>query len=133
MNEAQQAVLGRIAGGAETLILLTEGRLLEAQEALDAGKFGTALTRLDEARAKLAPLVSAAHSMNFEEGTRIIRARHLQEGMVMLNLGKVEDVQVETEDHGHEEPCVNVTIKVESADRPQSLSGDQEVLIRVEG
>lgn len=133
MNEAQTEVLVSIKDGAETLILLTEGRIMEAQEALAAGKFGTALTRLDEARAKLHPLVSASHSMNFERGTRIIRARHLQEGMVMTGLGTIEDVQIEEEDHGHEDACVNVTVKVESTERPQSLSGDQEVLIRVEG
>jgi hypothetical protein len=133
MNEAQQAVLGRIASGAETLIALTEGRIMEAQEALAAGKFGTALTRLDEARVKLTPLVTAAGHMNFDEGTRIIRARHLQEGMVMTGLGVIEEVRIEEEDHGHEDPCVNVTVKVESDERLQSLSGDQEVLIRVQG
>lgn len=131
MNDAQRAKLDRVRAGAETLVALTEGRILEAQAALVEGKFGTAMTRLREAQAKLSPLCDAVGSMAFEPGTSIIRARHLQEDMVLTGLGKIADLDIQTEDHGHEDECVTVVAKIEGQERPQQFGGDQEVLIRV--
>lgn len=131
MNDAQRGKLDQVRAGAETLVALTEGRILEAQAALVDGKFGTAMTRLQEAQAKLSPLVHAVSHMAFEEGTSIIRAKHLHEDMVLTGLGRIEDLDITTDDHGHEDPCITVVAKIEGQERPQQFGGDQEVLIRV--
>lgn len=131
MNDAQKVKLDGIRSGAETLTALAEGRILEAQEALASGNYRLALTRLDEARTKLVPVVQAINYMDFEPGTHIIRAKQLQEGMVLTGLGRIEDVDVTTDDHGHDEPCVNVIARIEDHPQPQQFGGDQEVVILV--
>lgn len=131
MNDKQAKRVKAMHDGAEQLIALAEGRIIEAQEALADADFALAMNRLGEARSKLQPLVEADNYMGGLQDTRIIRAKHLQEGMVMTGLGVVEELEIQADDHGHDKPCVNVVAKFSDYPQPQRYAGDQEVLIRV--
>lgn len=131
MNDKQAEKIHAMRDGAEQLVALAEGRIIEAQEALANGDFALAAGRLGEARSKLQPLVEADSYMGGLKDTRVIRAKHLQEGMVMTGLGRIEELDVSQDDHGHDKPCVSVTAKFSDHPNPQRYAGDQEVLIRV--
>lgn len=127
MDSKAVATLDQIAQGGQVLVALAQGRLAEAKDALDHGDFDRALDRLNEAAAKIQPLAFAQNNIGRFNGSMVVRARDLQEGMVLMGMGEVKRVDFEVPDCGSPEH-VAVAVDFESGAQ-QVWHADSELLL----
>lgn len=128
-GKSTTAMIEQIAKGAGYVTMLTRARIAEALDAFDEGDFANAMNRLDEARNKLSPLVSAQHYLgSFTDEVRVVRAKDLGNyvGCELYGAPKIESV--EALDHG-DHFCYQVTF--EGGDEPSKYRDEQELLIVV--
>lgn len=99
-EHSPRATLARIGHGGETLAALTLGRLREAGELVEQGRFSEGYDRLAEAVNKLHVLSVAENSLAQFADSMVVRAIDVQEGAVLAGWGEIVKKTVETEDHG---------------------------------
>lgn len=122
--------LEMIADGGRQLLLVARERLRDIEGALDAGRFEEAMGRAQELMGKLQPLASAEGYMAIFATTFVVRADHIEEGMVLHGLGKVTAVsRHEHPNAGGDGPCIHVALTCEDHEEPVEYHADRELVV----
>lgn len=117
----------QIGKGASYVVMLARVRMGEAMEAFDNGDFPMAMQRLDEARAKIGPLMNAQQYLgSFTDEIRVVRAKDLEQhvGHELYGISTIENVEV----HDHGDHCC-YTITCEGQEEPFHYRDEQELLV----
>lgn len=128
MDKTAAAQLDNIRQGAQNLILTVRHRINETLTALEEGEFVNALQRIDEARATLVQLSHAQAYLGVAHAARIIRARELETGMRLSQIGEI--TEIESVACGHENCPGHFRVKIADSD-PLSLEGDTTLYVEV--
>lgn len=127
--------LDQIREGGALLVATAISRLEECADAVRTGRFDKALGLLQEASNKIAPLASAQQTMGaHRDGTFTLRARDLQEGMNLVHVGTVGNVEIERErSPGSVDDIETVVVTLPDRDERLRFYGDQELMCWFEG
>lgn len=113
--------------GARAMVVIALDRLRESQDALQAGDFARASTRLSEASAKVNALFNAEQNIAAFAGKTALRARDIEKGMEIVGEGVVTVVENITE-HGDECPEAMFQFTLQDGDMRRAYA-DQEILV----
>lgn len=115
-----------IRQGGRNLLVAAQGRLIEAKQALEEGRFVAAASATASAFTKIDALADAQKALGEMSSRVIVKVKDVTEGMVIPEVGPIENVG----------PCacgadgcqkVELTIHGET----QRFLGDQEMLIQL--
>lgn len=126
MDSTAADTLDRIREGATYVVAVAHQRLAEAQEALGAGDFVLALTRVQEAMPRLQTLNTAQVQMSGWDDLEFIRARDLTVGHTVYAWDVVEEV--DSRPHPSRKDEIVVVAKGKLGDIKQ-WPGDTELII----
>lgn len=122
--------LDNIRAGGANVLLSARQRINEAVRALDDGEFLEAEERLTESAALVHLLAGSQKTLGLATG-HIIRARELEVGMTMTDIGEV--TRVEPEDCGHQACPGHFLVTIgPSGNPPLKLDGDATVFVEAQ-
>lgn len=131
-SKTAAATLDKVREGGTIIVNLTRQRLKEAGEAVDEGRFNDAARNMQEALTKLQSLAHAEAALGeLADGTRIIRAKDVEEGMHLIAYGVVtkrgqhECARPGATNHTH------IDLSFEDGEDAE-FHAEQEVAIRIE-
>ncbi len=118
--------LQAIQAGGQRLLAIARQRIAGVLDALDAGDFRVAAGGLQEALSSVAPLANAQTCIAIADGSVLVRAADLKDGMNLADIGEIGGVEVT---HCPAEKCTgHVKFKIGSHDF--DYPGDSELYVR---
>lgn len=124
-DEGAVDTLDRISAGGRHLLTITHQRIGDTLNALGRGDFRAAAQHLAEAGQVMQPLASAQTYIAVAGDAELIETRNLKDGMVIVDVGEIEEVEVEecglVHCHGH--------VKCKVGEHELKFDGGQEVYI----
>lgn len=93
-DEGANRALEAIKAGGQHMLAHIRTRISEVLDDLDSGDFRGAYDHLGEASSMVAPLASAQNSLAVADGSVLMVARDLHQGMVLVDMGEISEIEV---------------------------------------
>jgi hypothetical protein len=126
--DGSERQLKAIHAGGRQLIMMVRQRIAACLDKLDEGEFQAADTELDKASGYLGSLANAQRFIGVADGSRLIAAAELIEGMWLTEVGRVDSVEVES----CPAPRCHRHVTVHIGEHPLQFHGDTEVFVDIE-
>lgn len=126
------ASLRKLQSGGAVLVALVQTRLAEAMTAVKQGRFTDANRYIQEAAAKVGPLAGAEYGIGtFAGTTRITRAEEIEEGVMVMGMGRVVKAERFAVEHTAGRDCWHIRLHFEDGDEFET-NGKREMLVERE-
>jgi hypothetical protein len=120
--------LDQIREGGTQLVSVVLERLEDVRQAVAEGRFEDADVRARELIGRLTALSEAQRQLGTFGQSYVVRARDLQEGVVLMQWGVVTNVEREAVPVPGDDPHLHVHITCEGIEEPRTVHGDQEMI-----
>lgn len=120
--------LQAIQAGGHRLLAIARQRIAGVLDALDAGDFRMAAGGLQEALSSVGPLANAQTCIAVADGSILVKAADLKDGMNLADIGDISGVEVT---HCPAEKCQG-HVKFKIGPHDFDYSGDAELYVRPE-
>jgi uncharacterized protein with PhoU and TrkA domain len=123
--------MDEVRDGMQAVMVIAMDRLREAEEALQAGDFARASSRITEASAKVSALTSAETQLAAFAGKTVVRGREIAEGTEIVGAGRVLSVENVSD---HSDDCDEAIFQYALDDgEVRRAYSDQEILVARSG